>query len=454
MRLLALGLIGLNLAAPSFSEATAWGIWPMTYLPVGWRWGLALAAVLLVFCGERVWQWARPALAAAAGRLPFSARTMHLIVALLAAVPFVLFRIRHLRWGDAYIFFVAIPRSDIRLTYVWQAPLDVFIHAKAWQLGNRLFGWPDPIPVYLIISTLCGVAFVWILLRLATWLGRNRTERVLTVGLVLTLGMLELFFGYIENYSMIAVGVLLYAWLALRTVRGEIGMIWPATVLAITHATHPATIILAPSLLYLAWVQGRGRAGGARARGFWRAVLTMTIPYVLVFAGVVALMSGGRHGLDALLGVDFPGGGDRRWFVPLFQITTKWEHYTMFSLGHLIDIVNEQLLVAPAIVPGLALAAIFAWPRLPRRDPVFRLLALITGLYFLLTLTWNPDYGGQKDWDLFSGPATPAALWLAYILPRVLPERQALRGAGWALISAQAFHLGAWIYQNTLPLPR
>lgn len=457
LRVLALTLIGLNLAAPRFTEAHAWGLWPMTYLPAGPRWGLGLVAALLIFFGEVIWRWSRPAFVSATGRLHLSSRWLHLIVALLAAVPFILFRIRHLRWGDAYIFSVAIPHPDIRLTYVWQAPLDVFIHAKAWQVGNRLFGWPDSLPVYTIISALCGVAFVWMLLRLATWLGRNRTERVLIVGLVLTLGMLELFFGYIENYTMIAAGVLLYAWLALRTVRGESGVLWPAIVLAITHATHPATIVLAPSLLYLAWVQagkGAGAQGnrGTRERRFWRAMLSIAVPYALALAGVVALMSSGRHGLDALMGADFPGGGDRRWLVPLFKTTTKWEHYTMFSLGHLIDIVNQQLLVAPAIVPGLTLAAIFARPRLPRRDPAFRLLALITGLYFLLILTWNADYGGQRDWDLFSGPAVPAALWLAYTLPRALPERQALRGAGWALIPAQAFHLVAWIYQNMLPL--
>jgi len=455
---LALALIGLNLAAPRFTETTAWGLWSMTYLPGGWRWGVGVIAAVLALFGDRLWQWAGRAFPALMARLPLSSRRLHLGIALFSAVPFVLFRIRHLRWGDAYIFVKAIPHPQVRLTYVWQAPLDVFIHAKAWQLGNRLFGWPDPIPVYLIISTLCGVAFIWILLRLTTWLGRNRTERVLMVTLVLSLGMIELFFGYIENYTIIAVGVLLYTWLALRSVRGEIGILWPAAVLAITHATHPATIILAPSLLYVAWVRsGRVReqgVNGTRARDFWRAVFIMAIPYVLALVGVVMLMTIGSHGLDALVGVDFPGGGDRRWLVPLFQATTKYEHYTMFSLGHLSDIVNEQLLVAPAIVPGLGLAALFAWGRLPRRDPAFRLLGLITGLYFLLILTWNPDYGGQKDWDLFSGPAVPAALWLAYILPHVLPERKVLREAGWALVSAQAFHVIAWVYQNTLPLSR
>jgi hypothetical protein len=36
-------------------------------------------------------------------------------------------------------------------------------------------------------------------------------------------------------------------------------------------------------------------------------------------------------------------------------------------------------------------------------------------------------------------------------LTHALPERPALRGAGWALIAAQALHTVLWIYQNTLP---
>ena len=68
-----------------------------------------------------------------------------------------------------------------------------------------------------------------------------------------------------------------------------------------------------------------------------------------------------------------------------------------------------------------------------------------------MTLFWNPDYGGQKDWDLFSPAAIPAALLLGGLLVRALPERRGLRAAGWAIVSAQAFGLIAWVWQNTKP---
>lgn len=447
LRLLALALLTLDLLAGRFSEPVAWGLWPSTYLPVAWRWVMAAIAGLLIFFGDRVWLAVRPF----AQRVVTSVRpgtpAGSLALAVLAAAPFYLLRIRHLRWGDAELLVTALG-DPYWLVYVWKAPLDVFLHARLWQWAHAALGWPSPVPVYRILSILAGVAFVWVLLRLACTLGRDRAERALIAGLIGTLGTMQLFFGYIENYPIMTAGALLYLWLAVRALHGEGSLLAAATALAVTHAFHPVTLILTPSLLYLAYVLGRQR--GARQSLRLRLALSIVVPYLLVFAGVSALMLGGGHGFEQLLGIDSPGGGDKQWFVPLFQVTTEWQHYTMFSVAHLLDIVNLQALVAPVVLPGLALTALLAWRRLPRRDPTLVFLALAAGFYLLFTLTWNADYGGQKDWDLFAPASAPAALLLAYLLPRALPERAALRAAGWALIAAQAFHTAAWIYRNTL----
>ena len=459
IRCAAVILIVLQFAAFLLPEHAAWGLWPITYLPRPVAFGLALAALAAALGGEWLWERA-DGLRAALRRVRFTSPTVRVLISLLAGLLFYAFPIRHLRWGDAALLVKAL-RDPYRITYVWQAPLDVYLHARGWQLGNALFGWPNPIPVYRILSTAAGVVFVWVLLGLAALLGRNRTERAIFAGLVLTLGTMELFFGYIENYPIMTLGVVIYTYLAVLHMRGRIGLVWPVSALALTHAFHPSTIILTPSLLYLAFAPltsgGRNVQGSQDVSysGRWRinrrSVLGVVVPYLVVFAGVVALMTAGQHGLDALAGADFPGGGDRSWFVPLFRITTEWQHYTMFSLGHLLDIINQQLLVAPMIWPTIGLVAVFAWGRVRNlgREGVF--LALMAGFYLLLTLTWNADYGGQKDWDLFSPAAIPAALLLGWLLPVALPERRGLRGAGWAIVAAQGFHLLAWVWQNTRP---
>jgi hypothetical protein len=468
LRLLALVSIGASLAAPRLTEQSAWGLWPSTYLPADWRWGLALVAAALALFGDRLgdrlggrlFSWRLPG-------VHWPAAGWRWVLAACCAAPFYLFRIVHTRWGDAYILVKSIAHPTVRLTYTWQAPLDVFIHAKLWALGARLWGWTDAMPAYWIISPFIGVLFVWVLLSMAQEMGRNRTERWVLCGLVMTLGTMQLFFGYIEDYTVITLGVLIYAWLALRYLRGRAPLWQPAVALALSHAFHPATLVLAPSLLYLAWLTpccASGvqpyrtvRTGGRRA--LLGRLLVIAAPYVVVGGSLLAFMTAGGHGLSTLLGAEAPGGGDHRWMVPLVATTTQWEHYTMFSLGHLLDIINEQLLSAPVIWPALLLAVIFGWnalrrslnarPRSESNELIFLSLAVLS--YVLLIVTWNADYGGQRDWDLFSVAAVPAALLAGYVLPRALPERPALGAAGWALVAAQAVHTVAWIYQNTRP---
>ncbi|MEZ4580239.1 MAG: hypothetical protein R3A10_01065 [Caldilineaceae bacterium] len=70
----------------------------------------------------------------------------------------------------------------------------------------------------------------------------------------------------------------------------------------------------------------------------------------------------------ALLTSDRPGGGDARWLVPLFVTTACWEQYTMLSWLHLRDRLNQQLLVAPVVLPALAALGALARPSTESRD--------------------------------------------------------------------------------------
>ena len=279
----------------------------------------------------------------------------------------------------------------------------------------------------------------------------------LTYGLLASLGLIQLFFGYVENYSFAAVGVLAYLWLGIGVARGQRPLWTAASVLAVTHAIHPSTIVLSPSLLYLGWlVYRRGRSSSA-GRQAASVLLQIGLPMLIVAGATVLLMEQGGHGINVLLTSDRPGGGDARWLVPLWETTTRWEQYTLFSWPHLRDFLNEQLLVAPVVLPGLLLVGIFALRHrrhpatLSPTHPIIRFLLLATLLYLLFTWLWNPDYGGQRDWDLFSLAALPSTLLFVALLPLTLANRWYLLMGATPLILVQSLHTAAWIYQNTLP---
>ncbi|MCB0205213.1 MAG: hypothetical protein KDH89_10390, partial [Anaerolineae bacterium] len=212
LRIYCLLLLGLYLLTPLLTEETAWGLWPVTYLPPVWRWLLIGTAALICIppvTGLLTSHVSRftSHVSRLTSRTP--RRFLFAFLSLLSIIPFLLFRIVHTRWGDAYILVngLAWPNPALRLTGTWQAPLTVWLHARLWALGNGLFGWPDAWPVYRIVSPLAGALYVYLLLRLADSIGRNRTEKLLIVGLMATLGTMELFFGYAENYTLAAVGI-------------------------------------------------------------------------------------------------------------------------------------------------------------------------------------------------------------------------------------------------------
>ena len=456
LRILVLVLLSLHLAAPRFGEAAAWGLWPITFCAPAVRWALALliAAVclpafsgrLLAILSARRPADAEPPPAAPTGRF--------IALALLAMPVFWAFRLVHTRWGDAYILTNAIPFPDpaLRLVYTWQAPLTVLWHAKLWELGQRLWQWPDAFPAYAITSVAAGAVYVFAVLQLAWEVGRSRGQRLLMAGLLLSLGMMQLFFGYVENYTLPAAAIMLFLWLAARTLVGKTPLWITAAALGFVNALHPSTLNLAPALLLLT-------ALSARRSGWPRSLLQTAAPLLLIGLGVVAMMETGGHGLQTLFSSDRPGGGDGRWLAPLWATTTRWEHYTMFSWEHLLDIVNQQLLSAPVSLAAVLLCLAAARGQVkalldsaaPAHTGFGRFLAVAAAGSLLFILLWNPDYGGQRDWDLFSLSSLPLTALAGLLLGRSLSDERARLEAALALVGLSAFHTAAWIFQNTRP---
>ncbi|MEZ4635613.1 MAG: hypothetical protein R2856_11735 [Caldilineaceae bacterium] len=160
----------------------------------------------------------------------------------------------------------------------------------------------------------------------------------------------------------------------------------------------------------------------------------------------------------------------------------------MFSWLHLRDLINQQLLVAPVILPALILGWIGTIWRRSHLDldsgngierglggssgfeqissdfvrlirPIrsirvlypsrYTLLSLAAGFHLLLTWVWNPDYGGQRDWDLFSLAAIPLTLLLIRLSARLWPDPRFRRAALMPLIVLQILHTAAWIVCRT-----
>lgn len=445
LRVYALALIAFHLLAAHLPIEQVWGAGGFPSLP-WWAQAVLIVAALVGMTpiAEPVWRALARWWQGAADR--WGRERLIGVVSLLTLPLFWIGRLQHLHWGDAYIFANAISHPEVRLTYNWQSPLSLFLHAKLWALLNTAWGL-DVQTTYAIVSCLAGAAFVWLLLTsLSVW-GDDSTGRMPAAVMFLTLGTVQLFFGYVESYTLLPVGILAFLVFGLRFVRGR-GALWPAaTALAVTHSLSLSTLPLLAGLTYLVVYAYRVKR--------WKLemiALQAAVPLLLMAAVVICVMTAGGHGLDALLSHDAPGGGDGSWFVPLLRVETEWQHYTMFSWAHLRDVLNQQLLSAPFSL-SIVLGLLVIFRRSIRwDDPSLRFLALAAAAYFALTLVWNPDYGGRRDWDLFTSSSIPLTALAVYLLNRYLGRSEREKAVA-VVASVSLVHLIPWVWFNAQPWP-
>ncbi len=154
---------------------------------------------------------------------------------------------------------------------------------------------------------------------------------------LLTQGYIQLFFGYVEHYTLYLLTVGTYLWLGLRCARGATSFLWPCLCGLVAFAFHFSGAVLFPSLLVLAGLELRN-PHRRRATMGGLAVVAALVMFLLI---VVSRVSEDFEPLSAFASVFkqavLRGGSNAAY---------------MWSWQHVRDFVNIQLLAGPL---GLAI---------------------------------------------------------------------------------------------------
>ena len=290
-------------------------------------------------------------------------------------------------------------------------PLSPTVFLLAQRAVGDALGW-GPMHTIRVVNTLVGALGVVALIGLARRIaGPSTGPRLAATAALLGCGAIQLFAGYIENYTLPTVcmlGSLVYALDALDAPDGRSGRPGLSTAFGLWTLAcmfHLSGIVFLPAMLWLLW-----HARGPRSRALATALRLSAV--TLLPAGVLLglMLHFGYHRAEE----SGFGGGDGRMFVPLVA-REGMSQYLFLRPQHLLALANQQLLVAPLGIVLLAAGTVGAlfrgrW-RLWRDAPPTSGLGL-SALFFLglvatgfltLTVIWNPDLGALRDWDLF-GP--------------------------------------------------
>ena len=431
--------LGLHLAPVWWHSVPVWGGDFLVYYP---RWVLALFGflsilILMPSVREGVIRGVR---AVPDAIDPWGSRRSFILFSLLLVVSggaaFVGLRSAVHLLGDGYLY---IRELD---TAVWQTTPRADRAPLAFWIIRNLYRFVDPVRhsaelAYRIYSYTSGVLYLLLALSVAYVLGRDRLERSIVLGFLLTAGSMQLFFGYVENYALLFPGILLYLLTGLLTLRRRCALWAPAVALGALVPLHFAMATFVPSLLALAFLMVRLER--REGRTWWRVIVRNSAYLCLSPVVTGCIFTCIDFDLSAFL-AQMRGSH----LLPLFGLPGFAQPYRMLSLAHFLDVLCQYFLVAPSAVVVLCL---LPGGRIPRdADHLFLFTATLFPVLF--TLVANPEIGAFRDWDTFSFPALPFTLWAAFALVRCFPERCELAHVGLMICGAAGLHTLLWIGVN------
>ncbi len=418
-------LILSHLLTMYVSPAYMWGVHFYHFFPayLGWILTLATLAILIPGVGEFLYE----RLEALAGKIKklfdsLGQNTTFLVLSLLSLPIFWIFRTRLHLLGDGYFRIRDLPVGKLHL----QEWLDGFIHLVVYRVMTKLIPTWTPELTYSTISILCGGAFVFLALKLSSLLGKTGLGKVLIFFFLVSLGSSQLFFGYVESYSILQVVLLAYIFFAVLYLSGKTSILPALLIFMISIGLHITSLIFLPSFIYLLWVGGSGiRADKVSAPN----LKDVTTPPASTKKRKVRLRKEStktKHRLSppTWIGLILSSVIILFW---IYRVATSLEKtgkgifilplkgtesypFGMFSIAHISEFVNQLLLLSPL---GISLIIFFLFFKIKFRSyrssggfenrlTNFLILATSFALIYLFVVNFTL---GSADWDLRSAPA-------------------------------------------------
>ncbi len=230
---------------------------------------------------------------------------------------------------------------------------------------------------------------------------------------ILTFGSFRLLAGYVESYAPAFAMLVLWGVTSVGFMRSKLSA-WPViTFCCVALLSHAATLGVVPATVWILW---KGRQEG-------RTGTTALVSFPVLIAALTAFLAWDIN-RQQVGGIGVEAG---HFIMPLLPSADN--PYSILSLAHFVDFINQWMLLVPAAVVAAVLILITTSRFQPSRDDgtesssahrdehIFWALAIIPML--LGSILIDPKLGWARDWDLMTIFATPAlvalALWLAQL---------------------------------------
>ncbi|HDS00447.1 MAG TPA: tetratricopeptide repeat protein [candidate division Zixibacteria bacterium] len=310
-----------------------------------------------------------------------------LFSAIFLVIIFYQFRSATMLLGDGYL---RANETNLGSKLHFTEPLDKFWQYIVYITLGDWFGLKS-YQTYQIVSIFGGVLFFMFGLWFADRYGKSRPEKILMAALIFSSAIMQIFFGYVESYSL-SNPLFLFAIGATYVEVKHSRSIIPGLLLYFTACLfHMSLLAYYPAFFILAIILWRAERSGNSLAEFIAAIAVPILSITMVIV---------------LNNLQFGGSFDQNIFdyliIPLLPNDTG---YWLLSPTHLLDMLNQILLVAPAAI--IIFIAFNPFRRKFYTDHFSFFVALLSICGLLFLAFFDTAFGIARDWDLFSSIAIP-----------------------------------------------
>lgn len=310
---------------------------------------------------------------------PSDPNILYLICGLaIIGVLFYILRDRVNLLGDSYLRIEELQKKRLARLFA-DTPgeaLDYFVH---WITYAHIL---KPLKIsalvsYQIWSIVAGLIYTFVAWLIASKLRQYIIDRWLSFLWIMSWGGLMLFCGYAENYSLAAACLLITMYFAIDFIYSGKKFLAMLGAFVLAFCFHNLTVIILPAI----WYAVISQTSDTRKKTF----PVLVVVSLAISAYLIATRIGSPEGALILFdSISEPG-------------------YTLFSGAHLLDILNQLLLVSPAFLALLFFQNFRNHPKPEyQKLTVFFWIAAGSGLAALFFI--DPKLGMARDWDLFALP--------------------------------------------------
>ena len=429
------GLCGLLIFArfitSFFPHFRAWGINHLAYFPLSLRLSLTVLSICAFVPKLNL------GIRSIAGKV-FSITVMQIPkhkrfywyagISLMSLVIFWAFRCKTYFLGDGNQLVATLDTGDV--IHMWSEIGETMLYVYLHKLLN-VFSSVDTVQTFQVGSFLAGGIFVFLILWFSDFMGKDHFEKIFVFSILVTMGSVLLYFGYVERYSFVSLAILGYVFSSVRWIEKRGKIILPALLFLVAVALHLFSFFLLPSLIYLLLLTGQRRITATK-------ILVAGAGMFLALVIVTLYVYSNRPHLLSIFVLPFENG----------YTAGYTSHYTSFSLAHLLDIINEMFLLSMAGLILILASTLSAFRKIHATKPRIIFLFLVVGFGLVYHFLLDPLLGASRDWDMFAMTSIGYAVLGISLFLHLDLKTDSMKYACVVLIWTSFFSLFPWIAVN------